>query len=273
MTTDLDIQLFQETIWNFYKQQGRSDLPWRLPEQDGSFDPYKIMVSEIMLQQTQVGRVTLKYILFIKLFPTVQALANAEQGDVLRAWSGLGYNRRAKFLHQSAQMLVDQYNDTVPHTSAELTKLPGIGKNTAGAILAYAFNTPANFIETNIRTVVIHHFFAEADNVAEAEIAEVVEATLDTEHPREWYWALMDYGSYLKQSVGNLNKLSKSYAKQTTFKGSKREIRGAVLKLLGTSSRDYQYLDKHIDDERLQLVVLDLLAEGLVNEVNGLYQL
>jgi A/G-specific adenine glycosylase len=271
MTAQLDIQLFQETVWSFYRDQGRHDLQWRLPQQDGRFDPYKIMVSEIMLQQTQVSRVTTKYEEFVALFPTVQDLAAAKQGDVLRAWSGLGYNRRAKYLHQAAQVIVDQYAGNFPQTVAELIQLPGVGKNTAGAVLAYAFNLPAVFVETNIRTVVIHNFFAEASNVSDADIAAVVEASVDSEHPREWYWALMDYGSYLKQTVGNLNKLSKTYAKQTTFKGSKRQIRGQVLKLLASKPHEYQAVEKHVTDERLPIVLQELLAEGLIREEAGGY--
>jgi A/G-specific adenine glycosylase len=255
---------FQETAWQHYHQAGRHDLPWRLAEPDGSFDPYKIMVSELMLQQTQVNRVIAKYDEFLALFPTVAVLAAAPLGDVLRAWSGLGYNRRAKFLHQAAQQIQSEYGGVFPQTAPALVALPGIGVNTAGAILAYAFNQPVVFIETNIRTVFIHHFFDDRDGVADAEIFALVSETLDHEQPREWYWALMDYGAFLKQTVGNRNRQSKSYAKQSTFHGSRRQIRGQVLRLLGQRPHTATELAEQIADERLPGVLTDLVAEQLI---------
>jgi A/G-specific adenine glycosylase len=266
-------QLFQETVWDFYRSSGRHDLPWRLPLADGSFDGYKIFVSEVMLQQTQVSRVIPKFLEFISSFPTVSSLAAAEQGEVLRTWSGLGYNRRARYLHQAAQAVVAQYGGIFPADQEQLVGLPGIGVNTAGAILAYTYNLPASFIETNIRTVYIHSFFAERMDVSDAEISALVAETLDHENPREWYWALMDYGSYLKQEIGNLNKLSKSYAKQSAFHGSKRQIRGQVLKLLAAGPLVYAGLEAEITDERLPLVIQDLLSEGLINEAANGFQL
>lgn len=265
--------MFSEEVWNYYHTHGRHDLPWRLAAPDGSFDAYKIVVSEMMLQQTQVSRVIPKFLSFIAEFPTVFALAAASQGDVLRAWSGLGYNRRARFLHQSAKAVVAQYNGVFPADQKQLVALPGIGVNTAGAILAYTYNLPVVFVETNIRTVYIHHFFAERSDVPDAEIVAKVAETLDREHPREWYWALMDYGAYLKQQIGNLNKLSKSYAKQSAFHGSKRQIRGQVLKLLAGGPLVYTELEAKITDERLPLVIQDLLSEGLINEAADGFQL
>ena len=140
---------FQSMVWDYFETHGRHDLPWRLPT-DRGFDPYAIMVSEIMLQQTQVGRVIPKFQAFMKQFPTVQALASAPLSDVLQAWSGLGYNRRAKFLWQAAQQVVTDYAGVMPKTLEDLVRLPGIGKNTAGAIMAYAYDQPVYFIETNI---------------------------------------------------------------------------------------------------------------------------
>ena len=230
MTSAAAITEFQALVWDYFQQSGRHDLPWRLAAADGQFDPYTIMVSELMLQQTQVQRVIPKYAEFLQKFPTLQDLAAAELGAVLTAWSGLGYNRRAKFLWQSAQRVVDEYNGVFPQTTAELVNLPGIGKNTAGAIQAYAFNHPVVFIETNIRSVYIHHFFADKTDVSDTDILQLVAATVDSEHPREWYWALMDYGSHLKKSVGNTSKQSKTYMKQSAFHGSKRQIRGQVIK-------------------------------------------
>jgi A/G-specific adenine glycosylase len=262
---------FLETMWDHYARHGREALPWRQPEPDGSFDPYKIMVSELMLQQTQVPRVIPKYAVFLEQFPTTQALAKAELGDVLRVWQGLGYNRRAKFLWQAAQM-VDSLK-YFPDTPEELVKLPGVGRNTAGAILAYAHNRPVVFVETNVRTVYIHHFFHDHTDVADKDILSLVEQTLDYENPREFYWALMDYGSHLKASVGNLNKVSRHYTKQSTFHGSRRQIRGQVIRLLGSGDASLADLQAGIADERLADVLKDLVSEGLIRAEGDRYSL
>ena len=149
-TSKSEVAAFQQTVWNYYDQHGR-DLPWRKPSNDGDFDPYHIMVSEVMLQQTQVSRVIPKYLAFIKSFPDITALASAELEEVLRHWSGLGYNHRAKFLWQAAREAMEQYNSQLPHTVEELDALPGIGINTAAAIAAYSYNLPVIFIETSYR--------------------------------------------------------------------------------------------------------------------------
>lgn len=270
---NVQYQDFYEKLWEYYETHGRHDLLWRQPELNGSFDPYKIMVSEVMLQQTQVSRVTLKYQNFLRIFPTIQSLATATLGDVLREWQGLGYNRRAKFLWQTAQKVSENFNGAMPSTESALVALPGIGKNTAGAILAYAFNQPAIFIETNIRTVYIHHFFADKQGIDDREIITLLAKTLDAGQPREFYWALMDYGTYLKQAHGNLNKLSKSYARQSKFHGSKRQIRGAVIRLLGDGTQMYGSLQNAIQDERLDTVLSDLEAEGLIKKHGANYSL
>lgn len=264
-------QVFLDVLWGFYARCGRSSLSWRQPETNGNFDPYKIMVSELMLQQTQVSRVIPKYEALLQQFPTAHALAAAELGEVLRAWQGLGYNRRAKYLWQAAQ-IVDKLNH-FPNTKAELAKLPGIGPNTTGAILAYTYNLPVVFIETNIRTVYIHHFFADRTDVSDTEITQLVEQTLDQENPREFYWALMDYGSHLKASVGNLNKASKHYSKQPAFHGSRRQVRGAVIRFLGDGSMSLQELRQAVPDGRLESVLGDLVDEGLVCLRGGTYSL
>lgn len=260
---------FQKTIWQYYKAHGRHDLPWRAPEVDGSFDPYKIMVSEIMLQQTQVQRVIPKYGAFLEAFPAVEVLAASPLGVVLQAWNGLGYNRRAKFLWSAAQKVVHDFNGEFPNQQKLLVSLPGVGVNTAGAIMAYAYNEPVVFIETNIRTVFIHHFFADQSDVNDAAIAAVVQETLDRTNTREWYWALMDYGSYLKQSVGNMSRLSKIYVKQSTFKGSNRQLRGAVIRELLNKPQSLAELQLLLPDERLLVVVTTLIQEGMIREVQG----
>ena len=271
MISDHERVLFLETVWDYFRSNGRHDLPWRSSETDGSFDPYKIMVSELMLQQTQVPRVISKYEAFLKRFPTAQDIAGAELGDVLREWQGLGYNRRAKFLWQAAQKVAGPGG--FPNEQAELVKLPGIGPNTAGAVLAYAYNQPVVFIETNVRTVYIHHFFKDAAGIADKEIIALVEQTFDRENVREFYWAIMDYGSYLKAAVGNPNKASKHYAKQSAFQGSRRQIRGQVIRELGKGAKKIGELSASISDERLRSVLDDLVSEKLIRAERGLYTL
>lgn len=238
-------------------------MPWR--EQP---TPYFVLVSEIMLQQTQVQRVLPKFNEFIAHFPTIQLLAAAPLGDVLRVWSGLGYNRRAKFLHQASVKVVQDLGGILPSTIPELVALPGVGKNTAGAILAYAYNEPVVFIETNIRTVFFHHFFADSDKIDDKELTTLIEQTLDLEHPREWYWALMDYGTYLKQTENNISR-SRHYTRQSKFEGSRRQVRGAVLRALTQhDSMPESQLRQVITDKRLPEVVEELLNEGMIQRKN-----
>lgn len=243
-------------------------MPWRQTS-----DPYKIMVSEVMLQQTQVARVIPKYEEFLKRFPNVHDLANARLGDVLIMWSGLGYNRRAKFLWRAAQMVVHDFAGNMPHTSKELECLPGVGKNTAGAILAYAYNQPVVFVETNIRSVLFHHFFADQTNISDKQLEEVLRKIMEqVDDPRTFYWAMMDYGAHLK-SAGNNIERSKHYMKQSKFSGSKRELRGKVIKLLTKNERTRLELQKIVDDPRLDVVLGDLLDEQLIVHKNDRYAL
>ena len=257
---------FKETVWDFYHDHGRHDLPWRLAEADESFDPYKILVSEIMLQQTQVSRVIPKYVQFLGRFPNISSLAIAPLGDVLTLWNGLGYNRRAKFLLHAAQKIVQEFGGNFPTNMNELQRLPGVGMNTAGAVASYAFNQPLVFIETNIRTVFIHHFFKDEVDIPDIAIRTLVEQTLDREHPREWYWALMDYGSFLKQTVGNLSRASKSYVRQSKFTGSRRQLRGAIIRVLLSKSYTRMALVSELPDERLDAVLTELINEGLIHQ-------
>lgn len=269
MIDDISAQTFGTALRNYYRAHGRHDLPWRLPGADGHFDPYAIMVSEIMLQQTQVARVIPKYRQFLERFPAPAVLAAAPPGDVLRVWNGLGYNRRAKFLHLAARRIVSDYGGQLPDSAAELAKLPGIGANTAGAILAYAFGRRTVFVETNIRTVFIHHFFHDRTGIPDRQILELVERTLPSREGqpiRQWYWALMDYGVHLKQTVGNLNRRSRTYARQSRFEGSRRQIRGQIIRLLSTGSRTVPELQRHIKDERLAAVLQELRNEHLISK-------
>jgi A/G-specific adenine glycosylase len=239
-------------------------LAWRQPEADGTFDPYKIWVSELMLQQTQVGRVIPKYVAFLHDFPTLEKLASAPLSEVLIAWQGLGYNRRAKFLWQAAQEIVRNGEGVFPSTLAGLMALPGIGQNTAGAILAYAFNRPAIFVETNIRTVYFHHFFQDREAVSDKEITELLEQTIDKQNPREFYWALMDYGTYLKQQGHGKISRSRHYKKQSAFEGSVRQIRGRVLRALAKRPHTGPELLALLDDSRAPAVLTQLQQEKLI---------
>jgi A/G-specific adenine glycosylase len=245
-------------------------MPWRQAP-----TPYNVLVSELMLQQTQVPRVLPKFAAFIEQFPNFAALAAAPLSDVLAAWSGLGYNRRANYLWKTARQVVKEHEGSLPSTQAELVKLPGIGPNTAGAILAYAYNQPAVFIETNIRTVMIHHFFKDqADKVADSQINDLVGRTLDTANPREWYWALMDYGTHLKATVGAQLHQVRDYRPQSRFAGSRRQLRGKVLRLL-LAMRELSTvgLARMTNDDRLNEVLIALEKEGLLRQANGRWHL
>lgn len=272
--SDEDIRRFQDEVWKYYDAHGRDGLPWRQPDVNGTFDPYKIMVSELMLQQTQVSRVIPKYLAFLKQFPDASSLAAAPLGEVLTAWQGLGYNRRAKFLWQAAQMVDAELGGVFPGEQKALTALPGVGMNTAGAIVAYAYDRPVSFVETNVRTVFIHHFYdgAETLSVFDKEVLELVQRSLPavaadgrtTAGTREWYWALMDYGTHIKQQHGNKSRASKAYAKQSPFEGSRRKVRGAVIRLLSQRPATYEQLAEHETDARLESVLSDLVREGMV---------
>jgi len=252
---------FIKTVKDFYSQNSRP-MPWR-----ETTDPYKIFLSEVMLQQTQVDRVIPKFQQFITRFSTVADLAQAEFKDVLAHWAGLGYNRRALWLHQAAKEIVEKYEGIIPQTIEELSLLKGVGHNTAAAICAYAYNLPVVFIETNIRAVFIHHFFEDRDDVTDAELYQLVQSHVDNQHPRQWYWALMDYGVHIKKLHKNPARKSKHHTKQSKFEGSNRQIRGNILKLLlKKSSLTYIGVadELSIDVEKVEDVFQNLVKDGLV---------
>lgn len=263
------IEEFRSRLYGYYAEHSRS-LPWRVLEADGNCDGYKTLVSEMMLQQTQASRVIPKYRSFLKTFPNLGSLAAAPLSDVLRQWSGLGYNRRAKYLHEAAQNLVQVVQ---PWSIADLTSQKGIGSNTAKAVLVYSYNQPHVFIETNIRTVIIHHFFASRELVTDQEVELVLSGLMDNSNPRYFYWAMMDYGTMLKKTAGNASRRSTTYAKQSAFHGSKRQVRGAVIMQLANQPLTEAALQQKIANERLALVLMDLLAEGLIVYQNKRYQL
>ena len=183
-----------------------------------------------MLQQTQVERVRTKYVEFLAAFPDFAALAGARFQAVLAAWQGLGYNRRAIALHRCAQAVMERHGGLLPDDVTALETLPGIGPYTARAIAAFAYGRPTVFIETNIRTAFIHHFFHDRQGVRDGEILPLVAATRDDAAPRDWYYALMDYGVMLKKEHGNPGRKSAHHVRQSPFKGSNRELRSRILK-------------------------------------------
>ena len=240
-------------------------MPWREDTR-----PYYVLVSELMLQQTQVARVIPKFEAFIERFPDERSLATASLADVIGLWQGLGYNRRAKFLHDSAKKIVTEFKGVFPADDKDILSLPGVGKNTAGAIAVYAYDRPALYVETNIRTVYIHHFFNDQSDVSDVQILEKLRQTLDKEHPREFYWALMDYGSWLKASgVRNVTQ-SKHYKKQSALEGSVRQVRGQVIRRLTAGDMTEFGLREALHaDERFEPALQGLLADGLVSVTDG----
>ena len=269
------IKEFQEFVLAWYQTHKRSTLPWRK-----KITPYKILVSEIMLQQTQVPRVVPKFVAFMERFPTIQDLANAPLALVLQSWSGLGYNRRAKFLHAAAKTICEQYNGHFPKDEPQLRTLPGIGTYTAAAIMTFAYNKPAIIIETNIRTVFIEWFFSgKKDGIDDNALASLIskaEPNIKIISPREWYWALMDYGSFLKANGSTAHRKSSSFQKQSPFKGSKREIRGAILKAVSNDLKvNLRGLKKQFPDRKdiVPQIVDELIREGLIKKTSTGMQL
>ena len=235
----------QRAFVEFVAKKGRElyrDLPWR------TYDPYAIWISEVMLQQTQVSRVDGRWQRWLEHFPTVDALAAAAPSDVLEEWQGLGYNRRALAVHRAAQA-ISEAGGVFPQDQKELVKLPGIGPATAAGIRAFAFNLHGVYLETNVRTVFLHELYPQAEGVPDSELIPLVELTCpasvstaagtDTANaatteltPRSWYYALLDYGAYLKKTIPNPSRRSKSHVKQSRFEGSHRQKRAELLRVL-----------------------------------------
>ncbi len=258
-------------VYEHYRVSGRHDLPWR-----GTRDPYHILVSEVMLQQTQVERVIPKYEAFLARFPTLAALADAPLKDVLVLWQGLGYNRRAKMLQACAVSVMHDYGGVMPKDEVTLRQLPGVGPYTAAAVAAFAYGIPVTLIETNVRTVYIHHYYPDATDITDRELLPHITRTLDYHQPRHWYYALMDYGSHLKRTVGNNISRSRHYTKQSTFKGSDRQIRGAIIRALttsGTVSRQKLMAMLTFDELRIDAQLVRLEEEGLIVKTGRSYRL
>lgn len=266
---------FVSRVWRHYEEHGRGDLPWRR-----TTDPYHVLVSEVMLQQTLVTRVAPKYEAFMRDFPTVESLASAPLDRVLGLWQGLGYNRRALALKRAAEIIVTGHGGVVPPTLEGLTALPGVGHATAAQVLAFAFDIGVPFIETNIRSVYLHEFFPGTDDVPDSAILPLVEATLDAERPREWFWALLDYGAHLKATGANPSRRSRHHTRQSRFEGSDRQLRGRILAMLAgqTPSSGPQDADAiaalvGFESDRVATALEALQSEGFVVWDDGRWRL
>lgn len=262
------IRVFQNTILEHYLSDSRP-MPWR-----STNDPYAILVSEIMLQQTQVERVKSKFAEFLSAFPSVSDLASAPLTDVLRFWQGLGYNRRAIALKRCAEEIAGRYRGQFPRDTGELESLPGIGPYTARAVAAFAFGIAEPLIETNIRTVFIHFFFHGRDKVSDREIMPLVAATLDRHNPREWYYALMDFGVMLKQRYPNPGRRSSHHVKQSRFEGSNRQLRSRLLRTViaepGIAATEL-VIQLGAAEADVQRNLSDLEREGFICRENNRY--
>ena len=257
------IRSFRKRVLAYYAEHGR-DLPWRK-----KVTPYRVLVSEIMLQQTQVERVIVKYREFLAAFPTLAAIAKAPTPRLLKIWSGMGYNRRALALRELARTVMTKHKGRLPEDPEELVKLPGIGPYTAGAVAAFAFNRPVVFLDTNVRRVFIHEFFPGRTKVRDDELVPLIKAAIDRKDPSRWYNALMDYGTMLKQEHGNPNVRSAHYTRQSPFQNSNRQVRGAILKALvqGEPQSQAQIVKRTgMDVDRIRKNLIQLEQEGFVRK-------
>ena len=256
----------QQKVLEFFADHGR-DLPFRR-----TTNPYRITVSEFMLHQTQVERVVPKYQAWIKRWPSWRALAKASRRDILSAWSGLGYNRRAIYLQDCARKISAQFRGRLPQDASTLEKLPGIGPYTARAILIFAFNQPLAAIDTNIRRVLLHEFVWPTKTSA-GDLMRLAERVLYIDDPRIWHYALMDYSRLaLPKQMAAIPPLTR----QSRFAGSIRQIRGEIIRQL-TSKRSVRQstiarmLDRTPED--VSKAVESLQSEGLISVTGQLLRL
>lgn len=287
------------------------DLPWRR-----THDPYEIWLSEVMLQQTQVSRVETRWPEWLERFPSVFALAEAGTAEVLAAWQGMGYNRRALALKAAAERVVSTYDGVFPTDVKELVSLPGVGPATAQGIRAFAYGLPGVYLETNVRTVVLHHLFPDVPSVPDKELIPIVEATCPAVHgsggdrdfgeahlagpyavpqdadddPRSWYYAMLDYGAYLKKTVPNPSRRSKTYARQTKFEGSRRQKRAEIVRQLLDAQKRGEDLEisaihaalcdaereagrPEVSTDLVASILSDLAREGFCVDLDGIWRI
>lgn len=247
---------------NWWAENSR-DLPWR---RDPS--PYKVLVSEIMLQQTQVSRVVPKFNDFMKTFPTIESLAKAKTKQLLQVWSGLGYNRRAIWLKEAASQIVAR--GEFPQVVKELQNLKGVGPYTSRSILIFAFNRDLAAVDTNIRRVLIASGFAD-ESTSDKMLQSIADSVLLRGRSRDWHNALMDYGSQvLTSSSTGISPTST----QPCYEGSSRQVRGAVIRALTETNElglgDLMLLlDCDLEESELESIMSQLIVDGLVELVRG----
>lgn len=284
------------------------DLPWRRTR-----DPYEIWLSEVMLQQTQVARVLTRWPEWLDRFPSVFALAQAGTAEVLEAWQGMGYNRRALALKSAAEQVVETYDGEFPRGVKQLVALPGIGPATAQGIRSFAFDLPGVYLETNVRTVLLHHLFPDVPSVPDRELIPLVEASCpasealladgeafsagpfaqpqDAEDtPRSWYYAMLDYGAHLKKTVPNPSRRAQAYSRQSKFEGSRRQKRAEIVRQLLDAQSRGELLDttaihaalneaEHtagrpaVEIELVVSILSDLAREGFCVDFDGCWRI
>lgn len=269
MTDTPDIDAFRELVLGFWRDYGRHDLPWR-----ANHDPYPVLLSEIMLQQTQVTRVAPRFLAWLDRFPSIDALAAAPLSAVLEEWQGLGYNRRAVALKRAAETVSDEFGGVVPGELESLMGLSGVGPATAAGVRVFAYSLPARYLETNVRAVVLHHFFREADRVRDCDILPLLDLLLGEQDPRTWYWALLDYGAHLKRTVPNPSRRSAHHARQSVFEGSRRQRRARLLREVmaepGLGADEYAER-LGIDHQEAGEILSDLADEGFLSAADDRY--
>lgn len=252
-------------LLDWYKDNGR-DLPWRRTNV-----PYRILISEVMLQQTQVSRVVEKYKAFLKQFPNTKQLAEASTSDVIKAWKGLGYNRRALFLQRTAQAIRKDFAGKFPKTLAELKTLPGVGDYTARAVLSFAFEQPTPVLDTNHRKFYQKTFFGDTIRTDKEllkkaeEVVAWISSAYGTDAVYDWNQALMDWVS-ANSKIYILPKKKKN--KAVPFKKTDRYVRGRIIDILREHERvSLLSLRKRFDmltDERFQHILTGLKKDKLI---------
>jgi len=259
------INQIQHEILSFYADHKR-DLPWR-----STTDPYKILLSEFMLQQTQVKRVIDYYIKWIKQWPTILDLSIAPFQDVLSEWIGLGYNRRAQYLHESLKIIVETYDGDVLSAMHDYQKLPGIGNYTARAVRIFAGNDDIATIDTNIRRIFIHLFHLPT-TISDHTLADIAEKCMPRGKSCIWHNALMDYGA-LKLTSRKTG--IKPKTTQSRFNGSDRQIRGKILRMLLKGPNTYQEFQStfQIGPSRLNKILSKMKQDQMISQNDIWYQI
>jgi A/G-specific adenine glycosylase len=263
-------------VW--YRPRERA-YPWR----DSRPDPYRVLVSEVMLQQTQAARVAPAYLAFLRRFPTVRALAEAERAEVIRTWNGLGYNRRAVALSEAARLILSEFGGTVPREPEDLRRLPGVGPYTAAAVASLAYGVPVPALDTNVRRVIARFVLGvEPHQAKPSAVADAAGALIEREQPGRWNQALMDLGREVCRPVPRCGSCpvawgcrslmtgrrgGRSPRRQVPFQGSFRQLRGRVVRAIATGdARTVGAIAARTNEstERVAKAVQALASDGVV---------